>query len=351
MIKDDIFSLFVYGTLKPSLGTRAGRSFPELAQAVCQSAFVSPGGFWEEPSGAFPFLEIKVPRGPKNRPYYGTHDRDEDVKVPREWMARVPDDPIAPNASRRPWLKIHGDLLFLPNQAAIVDRLDAREGYRQVSDSHFHRFLAWRFIEEDIIPAWLYGGVSSASKAVAGWRSANRWTEDLVPLPYVKRWPPPPPWRQNVSRGPRDLFRRKKGFFRRVFLNAVSRGLILFPGSATLFSPVTRAIVGFAPARPLSRQPLLGTLGRNPRSRVQVRAAACVKEELSGSARDRAFNRGESPSPRRLGAPAFAIIVARALKPRLEFPRAAGGGKLARAGNQRLGVGWRGSCSATAGLS
>lgn len=144
MTHNDLFRLFVYGTLKRGYSNheRFCRSMVSIQEATVR------GRLYEMPSG-IPVLRIPdqdtLARGTANALADATTQN-------RIRLAAAPD-------TLDEWLMIRGELLVLSNPSRDVPPIDRLESYRPGLFSLYHRVLVPVTTADDgIIAAWTYVG-------------------------------------------------------------------------------------------------------------------------------------------------------------------------------------------------
>jgi gamma-glutamylcyclotransferase (GGCT)/AIG2-like uncharacterized protein YtfP len=151
------FNLFVYGTLQSGESNHGRIAKDALGIAP---AMVGPARLWT--LGTFnqlPFLEL----GPGARAMPG-----EPGRIPQDGPGTEP--PAGPGLAltaklmqahneddpTRPWAFIRGEIITLPNDRALIAKLDAFEGFAN-KDSAYVRTLTWAFLASgEAAPAWVY---------------------------------------------------------------------------------------------------------------------------------------------------------------------------------------------------
>jgi gamma-glutamylcyclotransferase (GGCT)/AIG2-like uncharacterized protein YtfP len=181
---DTYFPLFVYGTLQSSESNH-GRFGGQVAEIV--DARIGPARLWVPEHSAFPYLELApgVPRAVGSRDLKtSTAVYNKDKQHPhavadlKRLMARTyKESPVPPE---REWGFIEAELMLLPNDQGLLDKLDSLEGFNGSIGDHYTRSLAnVIFADNSQLPAWVYHMSPHQRYGGLSYYPRSRWTKNL----------------------------------------------------------------------------------------------------------------------------------------------------------------------------
>jgi gamma-glutamylcyclotransferase (GGCT)/AIG2-like uncharacterized protein YtfP len=190
---DTYFPLFVYGTLQ-SGESNHGRFDGQVAEIV--DARIGPARLWVPEHGAFPYLEL----APSVKTATGQRDLGKSISMYNKATRRPPkaadlkrlmartykESPVPPE---REWSFIEGELMLLPNDQHLLNRLDSLEGFYGTCEDHYTRSLAnVIFADNSQLPAWVYHMSQHRRYEGLTFYPCSRWSQARKLTPPSRVW-------------------------------------------------------------------------------------------------------------------------------------------------------------------